>query len=72
MFLPYKKVTTCLPYNNLQVFNVCVQFSYMKEQTTPPLKQFTLPQANTNRSIEINTFRQALKEELCIVLMGSF
>jgi len=44
----------------------------MKEQTTPPLKQFTLPQANTNHSIEINTFRQALKEELCIVLMGPF
>jgi len=72
MILPYKKVKTCLPYNNLQVFNVCVQFSYMKEQTIPPLNQLTLPRVNINHSIEINTFRQALKEELSIVLMGPF
>ena len=70
MILPYKKVKICLPYNNLQVFNVCVQFSYMKEQTTPPLKPSSLPLTNINHSIEINTFKQALKEGLCVVLMG--
>ena len=72
MIFPYKKVKRCLPYNNLQVFNVCVQFSYTKELTVPSLKQFAEPLININHSIRINTFRRTIKRDLRIVLVVPF